>query len=102
MVPREDLEIDPKMAPDLELRLPNPEMESNSAIMASSLSMVTVTARLPSIDCPVEVNLETAAFWTNFPANPTALPDPYLVKISGTTNPRLSVVTVTLRYCLRR
>lgn len=90
------------MAPDFDERTAAAAKSLKSTPMAVSLSIVTVTPRDPVRLWPSLVNLDSVYELTNFPASPTALPDPYLVRTSGTRRPRLSVVTVTFKYFLRR
>lgn len=63
--------------------------------MAVSPATVMVTAKLALrvLSCGVRTNSDCLVM--NLPEIPTALPDPYFLRISGTRTPMLSVVTVT-------
>jgi len=74
---------------------------SNSAWMAVSPAIWTVTARLSSMVLRSPVNLALDGALTKAPEMATACPAPYLVRISGMTTPMLSVVTVKLRNLWR-
>lgn len=63
--------------------------------MAVSPATVTVTAKLALRVLSVGVRVNSDCLVMNLPEIPTALPDPYLVRISGIRTPMLSVVTVT-------
>jgi len=63
--------------------------------MAVSPATVMVTAKLALRVLSFGVRTNSDYLVMNLPEIPTALPDPYLVRISGTRTPMLSVVTVT-------
>ena len=94
IVPKDAVEISPKMAPLLELITAKTLISSSSTWTAYWPSTVISTKRDPYTLCPVGVNFDTDGAFTNFPAISTAFPDPYTLITYGRINPSSSLVTV--------